>query len=51
MTSPSEEVTVDIFRRAVVPANIDIVTQEIIQMAEDADSDGHRTLEYSQSQI
>ena len=44
MTSPFKEVTVDIFRRAVVPANIDITTQEIIQMAEDADPDGHRTL-------
>ncbi|CZS92479.1 related to vacuolar sorting protein VPS1, dynamin, and related proteins [Rhynchosporium agropyri] len=29
---------------AVVPANIDIATQEIIQMAEDADPDGQRTL-------
>jgi hypothetical protein len=44
MTSPFKEVTVDIFQRAVVPANIDITTQEIIQMAEDADPDGHRTL-------
>jgi hypothetical protein len=44
MTSPFEEVTVDIFRRAVVPANIDIATQEIIQMAEDTDPDGHKTL-------
>jgi hypothetical protein len=30
--------------RAVVPANIDIATQEIIQMAEDADPNGQRTL-------
>jgi hypothetical protein len=30
--------------RAVVPANVDIATQEIIQMAEDADSHGQRTL-------
>lgn len=30
--------------RAVVPANVDIATQEIIQMAEDADPDGQRTL-------
>jgi hypothetical protein len=30
--------------RAVVPANIDIATQEIIQMAEDADPHGQRTL-------
>ncbi|PVH86671.1 hypothetical protein DL98DRAFT_449952 [Cadophora sp. DSE1049] len=29
---------------AVVPANVDIATQEIIQMAEDADPDGQRTL-------
>lgn len=29
---------------AVVPANVDIATQEIIQMAEDADSHGQRTL-------
>ncbi|KAF7918397.1 uncharacterized protein EAE97_011852 [Botrytis byssoidea] len=29
---------------AVVPANIDIATQEIIQMAEDADPEGRRTL-------
>jgi hypothetical protein len=27
-----------------VPANVDIATQEIIQMAEDADPDGTRTL-------
>lgn len=31
-------------RRAVVPANVDIATQEIIQMAEDADPDRKRTL-------
>jgi hypothetical protein len=30
--------------RAVVPANVDIATQEIIQMAEDADPNGQRTL-------
>lgn len=30
--------------RAVVPANVDIATQEIIQMAEDADPHGKRTL-------
>lgn len=30
--------------RAVVPANVDIATQEIIQMAEDADPHGQRTL-------
>ena len=30
--------------RAVVPANVDIATQEIIQMAEDADPHGLRTL-------
>ena len=30
--------------RAVVPANVDIATQEIIQMAEDADPRGQRTL-------
>jgi hypothetical protein len=30
--------------RAVVPANVDIATQEIIQMAEDADIHGQRTL-------
>ena len=29
---------------AVVPANVDIATQEIIQMAEDADPFGRRTL-------
>ncbi|TAQ84807.1 hypothetical protein B7494_g6867 [Chlorociboria aeruginascens] len=29
---------------AVVPANVDIATQEIIQMAEDADPNGERTL-------
>ncbi|KAH7412555.1 P-loop containing nucleoside triphosphate hydrolase protein [Cadophora sp. MPI-SDFR-AT-0126] len=29
---------------AVVPANVDIATQEIIQMAEDADPNGQRTL-------
>jgi hypothetical protein len=29
---------------AVVPANVDIATQEIIQMAEDADHMGQRTL-------
>ncbi|TVY45716.1 Interferon-induced GTP-binding protein [Lachnellula subtilissima] len=29
---------------AVVPANVDIATQEIIQMAEDADRNGQRTL-------
>jgi hypothetical protein len=28
----------------VVPANVDIATQEILTMAEDADPDGHRTL-------
>jgi len=28
----------------VVPANVDIATQEIIQMAEDADPHGQRTL-------
>jgi hypothetical protein len=28
----------------VVPANVDIATQEIIQMAEDADIHGQRTL-------
>lgn len=33
-----------VFQRAVVPANIDIATQEIIQMAEDADPEGRRTL-------
>jgi len=31
-------------RRAVVPANVDVATQEIIQMAEDADPDRKRTL-------
>ena len=30
--------------RAVVPANVDIATQEIIQMAEDADPHSQRTL-------
>jgi hypothetical protein len=30
--------------RAVVPANVDIATQEIIQMAEDADPHCQRTL-------
>jgi hypothetical protein len=30
--------------RAVVPANVDIATQEIIQMAEDADTHGQCTL-------
>lgn len=30
--------------RAVVAANVDIATQEIIQMAEDADPHGQRTL-------
>jgi hypothetical protein len=30
--------------RAVVPANVDIATQEIVQMAEDADPQGQRTL-------
>ena len=30
--------------RAVVPANVDIATQEIIQMAEDSDLHGQRTL-------
>lgn len=30
--------------RAVVPANVDIATQEIIQMAEDADPHRRRTL-------
>jgi hypothetical protein len=30
--------------RAVVLANVDIATQEIIQMAEDADPNGQRTL-------
>jgi len=30
--------------RAVVPANVDIATQEICQMAEDADPNGQRTL-------
>ena len=29
---------------AVIPANIDIATQEILTMAEGADDDGHRTL-------
>ena len=29
---------------AVVPANVDVATQEIIQMAEDADPKGQRTL-------
>jgi Dynamin family/Dynamin central region len=29
---------------AVVPANVDIATQEILEMAEDVDADGHRTL-------
>jgi Dynamin family/Dynamin central region len=29
---------------AVVPANVDIATQEILEMAEDVDPDGHRTL-------
>ena len=29
---------------AVIPANVDIATQEILTMAEDADQDGHRTL-------
>ncbi len=39
-----EQAPADMFCRAVVPANIDIATQEIIQMAEDADPDGQRTL-------
>lgn len=30
--------------RAVVPANVDIATQEIVHMAEEADSRGERTL-------
>lgn len=34
----------NIVESAVAPANIDIATQEIIQMAEDADPDGRRTL-------
>jgi Dynamin family/Dynamin central region len=29
---------------AVVPANVDIATQEILEMAEEVDPDGHRTL-------
>jgi Dynamin family/Dynamin central region len=29
---------------AVVPANVDIATQEILEMAEEVDADGHRTL-------
>lgn len=33
-----------ILSRAVVPANVDIATQEIIQMAEDADPNDQRTL-------
>src|ERR1700753_1909149 len=28
----------------VIPANVDIATQEILSMAEEADNDGHRTL-------
>ena len=33
-----------LFQRAVVPANVDIDTQEIVQLAEDADPKGRRTL-------
>lgn len=32
------------FISAVVPANVDIATQEIVQMGEDADPKGKRTL-------
>ncbi len=31
-------------KRAVVPANVDVATQEIVQLAEDADPKGKRTL-------